>query len=190
MIKLLYQKSKSTIKNQRSKIKDSRLHLVACNRNQRFTLHTCRTSFHVVFHVISCYISHHFMSHFIHFIVRITYITHISRTSRISHFTHIAHFMYCTTLHVILCIISCHFVMKIHIILIHNISHWREKKTSQNATLFNRVPPEWGIFQTIKTPPRAGILSVWCNFARESHFSQRPLVAIHQTLILESCKPC
>ena len=42
----------------------------------------------------------------------------------------------------------------------------------------------------IKMPPRAGVLSVECNFARESHFSRKPLVAFHQTLILESCKPC
>ena len=41
--------------------------------------------------------------------------------------------------------------------------------------------------QTIKVPPRAGVLSVWCNFARESHFSQRPLVAfLHDVLPREN----
>ena len=64
------------------KIKDQkwRFYLVACNRNQwsaLHTLHAYRTSFHVAFHVISCCISHHFMSYFIHFITHITHITHI-----------------------------------------------------------------------------------------------------------------
>ena len=77
----------------------SRLHLVACNQNQRIALHF--TSFHVTFHVISCYISCHFILHCTHFIVRIACIVHISRMSRISHFTHIANFMHCITLHVI-----------------------------------------------------------------------------------------
>ena len=88
-----------------------RLHLVAYNWNQRFA-----------FYVISCCISHHFMLHFTHFIVRITCIARISHISCILHFTHIAHF---TSFHVafqvILCIISCHFIMKIHFILIHAI---------------------------------------------------------------------
>ena len=104
----------------------SRLHLVACNRNQRFVLHF--TSFYVTFYVISCCISHHFMLHFTHFIVRIACIARISRMSRISHCTHNTHVMYYTAYHVILCIISYHFIMKIHCILIHAISHWREKK--------------------------------------------------------------
>ena len=80
-----------------------------------------RTSFHASFHVISCCISHHFMSYFIHFIAHNTYIACISRMSRISHFTNSVHFMHCTTYHVILCIISCYFIMKIHFILIHVI---------------------------------------------------------------------
>ena len=150
------------------------------------------TSFYVTFHVILCCISYHFMLYFTHFIIRITYIARISRMSHISHFTNSAYCMHCTAYHVILCIISCHFIMKIHSILIHGTPHWREKKKGQNATLFNRAPAkwgvlirwikmplEWGIFQTIKAPPRAGVLSVWCNFARESHFSRRPLVAFH-----------
>ena len=105
-------------------------------------------------------ISRHFMSHFTHFIVHITCIARISRMSRISHFTHSTHFMHCTTYHVILCIISCHFVIKIHSILIHGISHWKKKKTDQNGTLFNRAPPEWGILiRRIKMPPDWGIFT-------------------------------
>ena len=127
-----------TINNQRSKIqgyislhvteiKNSRLHLVACNRNERSALHIARhfmhhfTSFHVSFYVISCCISLHFMSYFIHFIAHITCITHTSRMSRILHFANSAHFMHCTIHHVILCIISYNFIMKIHSILIHTI---------------------------------------------------------------------
>ena len=108
--------------NQKSTIKDSRLHLIACNRNQRFALHALHVmSFHASFHVISCRISHHFISHFIHFIAHITRIAHTSRMSRISHFANSVHFMHYTIHHVILCIISCHFFMKIHITLIHTI---------------------------------------------------------------------
>ena len=123
-----------TINNQRSKIqgyillhvteiKNSRLHLVACNRNERSALHALHIARHFIasFYVISCCISHHFMLHFTHFIVRITCIARISRMSRISYFTYIAHFTHCTVLHVILYIISCHFVIKIHSILIHGI---------------------------------------------------------------------
>ena len=150
-----------TIKDQRSKIKDSRLHIVACNQNQRSALHrTHFTSFHVAFHVISCCISHHFMSHFIHFITRITCITHMLRILRISHFTNSAHFIHYTTYRVILCIISCHFIIKIHSILIHGIPHWREKKMGQNATLFNRAPSKWGVLiRMIKMPPDWGIFT-------------------------------
>ena len=79
-----------TINNQRSKIqgyislhvteiKNSRLHLVACNRNQRSALHAFHvishiiarhfmhhcTSFHVVFHIISYHISY-ILSHASH----------------------------------------------------------------------------------------------------------------------------
>ena len=124
-----------TINNQQSKIQDyislyvteiknSRLHPVACNRNQRSALHAFhayRTSFHASFHDISCCISHHFMSYFIHFITHITCIEHTSRTSRISHFANSAHFMHRTIHHVILCVISCHFFMKFHSTLIHTI---------------------------------------------------------------------
>ena len=70
MIKLW---SQSTIKNQDYislyviEIKNSRLHLIACNRNERsasHASHTARhfmhhfTSFHVVFRIISCHISY------------------------------------------------------------------------------------------------------------------------------------
>ena len=124
MIKLW---SQSTIKNQGyislhvTEIKNSRLHLIACNRNERSTLHAYCTSFHVSFHVISYCISHHFMSYFMHFIVHITHITHISRMSRKTHFANSAHFMHCSIRRVILCVISYHFLMKFHIILIHTI---------------------------------------------------------------------
>ena len=80
----------------------SRLHLVACNQNQWFALH----AFHVTFHIFHC-------THYC--------IARISRMSRILHFTNSAHFMHCTAYHVILCIISCHFIMKIHFIVIHII---------------------------------------------------------------------
>ena len=83
--------------------------------------YTYFTSFHVVFHVISGLISHHFISHFIHFIAHITYIAHTSRMSRITHFANSAHFMHCTIRRVILCVISYHFLMKFHITLIHTI---------------------------------------------------------------------
>ena len=111
-------KIKNNMIKLRSRSKESRLHLVVCNRNQRIAY---RTSFYASFHVISCCISHHFMSYFIHFIAHITHIAHTSRMSRNSHFANSAHFMHCTIRRVILCVISYHFVMKIHIILIHTI---------------------------------------------------------------------
>ena len=102
MIKLW---SQSKINNQRSKIQDyvslyvieiknSRLHLVACNRNQRSALHALHiahhfmhhfTSFHVAFRIISCHISY--------ILLYASYTSHtrhacralrISRTTRIS----------------------------------------------------------------------------------------------------------
>ena len=123
-----------TINNQRSKIqgyislhvteiKNSRLHLVACNRNERsasHALHIARhfmrhfTSFHVAFCIISCHISY--------ISLHISYTSHthhacrairISRTARISCIAaYIASF---------LCVISYHFVMKFYITLIHTI---------------------------------------------------------------------
>ena len=123
-----------TINNQRSKIqgyislhvteiKNSRLHLVVCNRNERSALHVLQhlTSFHASFHVILCCISYHFMSYFIYFIAHITRIAHTSRMSRITYFANSAHFMHCIIRCVILCVISYHFVMKFYIILIHTI---------------------------------------------------------------------
>ena len=122
-----------TINNQRSKIqgyislhvteiKNSRLHLVACNRNERSTLHALHiarhfmhhfTSFYVAFCIISCHISYISLhkSHTSH--------THhacrafrISRTARIS----------CIALYVAsFYVLAYHFVMKIHSILIHTI---------------------------------------------------------------------
>ena len=56
-----------TINNQQSTIKNSRLHLIACNRNElsaSHALHTARhfmhhfASFHVAFRIISCHISY------------------------------------------------------------------------------------------------------------------------------------
>ena len=94
-----------TINNQRSKIqgyislhvteiKNSRLHLIACNRNERsasHALHIARhfmhhfTSFHVAFRIISCHISYislyiSYTSHTRHACRAIR----ISRTARIS----------------------------------------------------------------------------------------------------------
>ena len=66
------------------KIKNPRLHLVACNRNQRFTLH--------VFHVISCCISRHFMLHFTSFHITFYtfYCTHYMHRTYITYVTHFA----------------------------------------------------------------------------------------------------
>ena len=133
------------------------------------------------FHVISCWILHHFMSYFIHFIACITRIAHTSRMSRITHFANSAHFMYCTVYHVILCIISCHFIMKMHCIVIHTIYDWREKKYGQNATLLNRAPPEWGVLiRRIKMPPDWGIFTNDKNVAsrRFFHSSRRFLLRV------------
>ena len=125
------------------------------------------------FHRIHC-ISHHFTLYFTHFIVHITCIARISRMSRILRYTHIAHFMHCTTYHVILCIISCHFIMKIHFILVHAISHWREKKKGQNAKLFNRAPPEWNVLiRTIKMPPDWGVFTNDKNATSSKSFISR-----------------
>ena len=121
-----------TINNQRSKIQGYiSLYVTEIKIQGYISLHVIEitdlhctyhfTSFHVALHVISCCISHHFMSHFIHFIVRITRIAHMSRMSRILHFMNSVHFTHWTAYHVILCIISCHFIMKIHCILIHVI---------------------------------------------------------------------
>ena len=100
MIKLWSQSTINDKKNQGyislhvTEIKNSRLHLVACNRNQRSALHALHiarhfmhhfTSFYVTFHVISCHISY-ISLHISH-----TSHTHhacralrISRTARIS----------------------------------------------------------------------------------------------------------
>ena len=77
-----------TINNKKSTIKNSRLHLVACNRNERSALHALHiarhfmhhfTSFYVAFCIISCHIS---------------YISsHISYTSH-THVTHVAHYVF------------------------------------------------------------------------------------------------
>ena len=110
--------------NQQSKINDqkSRLHLVACNRNERSALHALHiarhfmhhfTSFHVAFRIISCHIS--YISSYI------THIAHTSYMSRNSHFANSAHFMHYRIRRVILCVISYHFLMKFHITLIHTI---------------------------------------------------------------------
>ena len=105
--------------NQQSKIQGY-ISLHVTEMNDLHFMHFTSFAFHA-FHVISCCILHHFMSHFIYFIAHITCITRMSRTSRISHFANSAHFMHCTIHRVILCIISCHFIMKIHSILIHTI---------------------------------------------------------------------
>ena len=80
--------------NQQSMIKNSRLHLVACNQNERSALHALHiarhfmhhfTSFHVTFCIISCHISYISLhishaSHTCHACRAIR----ISRTARIS----------------------------------------------------------------------------------------------------------
>ena len=83
--------------NQQSMIKNSRLHLVACNRNKRSTLHALHvlhiahhfmhyfTSFHVAFRIISCHISYISLhiSHTLH-TRHACRALRISRTARIS----------------------------------------------------------------------------------------------------------
>ena len=87
-----------TINNQRSKIqgyislhvteiKNSRLHLVACNRNQRSASH------YIASHVISCIISRHFMLHFTSFHV-IFHIFHYTYHTHRTHLTHVAQFAF------------------------------------------------------------------------------------------------
>ena len=88
-----------TINNQRSKIQDyislyvieiknSRLHLIACNRNKRSASHA-RIS-----HVISCIISRHFMWHFASFHV-IFHTFHCTHHTHRTHIMHVAHFAFC-----------------------------------------------------------------------------------------------
>ena len=123
-----------TINNQRSKIQGYiSLHVTEIKIQGCISLHVTemndlhcmhymhRTSFHASFHVILCCILHHFMSYFIHFIAHITHIAHTSRMSHITHFANSTHFMHCSIRRIILCVISCQFVMKIHITLIHTI---------------------------------------------------------------------
>ena len=117
-----------TINNQRSKLQGYiSLHVTEIKIQGYISLHVTEmnnlhcTSLHASFYVISCRILHHFMSYFIHLLVHITCITRTSRMSRILHFANSAHFMHCTIHRVILCVISYHFVMKIHTILIHAI---------------------------------------------------------------------
>ena len=87
-----------TINNQWSKIQDyislyvieiknSRLHLVACNRNERSASHTR------IRHVILCGILHHFMLHFTSFHV-IFHIFHYTHHTHRTYVTHVAHFAF------------------------------------------------------------------------------------------------
>ena len=75
-----------TINNQKSMIKNSRLHLVACNRNERST-------FHDASHVILCCISRYFMSHFTSFHVAF-HTFHCTHHMHRTHVTHVAHFAF------------------------------------------------------------------------------------------------
>ena len=120
-----------TINNQQSKIQGYiSLHVTKIKIQGCISLHVTEMNdlhrMHCIRHVISCIISRHFMLHFTSFHVifhafHCTYHTHHTRMSRNSHLMNSAHFMHCTIHHVILCVISCHFVMKIHITLIHTI---------------------------------------------------------------------
>ena len=88
-----------TINNQRSK--NSRLHLVACNRNQKIqgyiSLHVTKmNNLHCIAcisHVISCIISRHFMLHFASFHV-IFSTFHCTHHTHRTHVTHVAHFAF------------------------------------------------------------------------------------------------
>ena len=85
-----------------TEIKNSRLHLIACNWNERSALHALHiarhfmhhfTLFHVALHVISCCISRHFMLHFTSF--HVAYHTfHCTHYMHRTHVTHVVHFVF------------------------------------------------------------------------------------------------
>ena len=164
------------INNQRSMIKNSRLHLVACNRNQRSTLHDITriarhfihhfTSFHVAFCIISCHTSyislHASHSSHTHHACRVFCILRIARISCIApHFTS--------------------FYVSFHVILSWKFIAYsfmpfciEEKEKGQNAKLFNRAPPEWGVLiKRIKTPPDWGVFTNDKNATSSRHFISR-----------------
>ena len=124
-----------TINNQRSTIKNSRLHLVACNRNQNSRLHhvACnrneQSAFHALHasHVISCIILRHFMLYFTSFHV-IFHTFHCTYHTHRTHITHVAHYAFCeqrafyalqhTSRH-----FMCHFISFFHEISYHTHSY-------------------------------------------------------------------
>ena len=105
-----------TINNKKSMIKNSRLHLVACNWNQRSALH-----------IISCIILRHFMSYFTSFHV-IFHTFHCTHHTHRTHVTHVAHYAFReqrafhalqhTSRH-----FMCHFISFFHEISYHTHSY-------------------------------------------------------------------
>ena len=119
-----------TINNQQSMIKNSRLHLVACNRNERSALHAlhfARHCMHCISHVISCIISRHFMSHFTSFHV-IFHTFHCTHHTHCTHITHVAHYVFREqrafhALHHTSRHFMCHFISFCHEISYHTHSY-------------------------------------------------------------------
>ena len=103
-----------------TEIKNSRLHLIACNRNKQSALHR-------ISHVISCIISRHFMSHFTSFHV-IFHTFHCTYHMHRTHVTHVAlhtfreqrafHTLHHTSRH-----FMCHFISFSHEISYHTHSY-------------------------------------------------------------------
>ena len=148
--------------NQQSTIKNSRLHLIACNRNKRSASHAMHmarhfmhhfTSFYVIFHIISCHI---------------LYISlHISHTHH-THITHVAHYAFREqrafhTLHHTSRHFMCHFISFSHEISYHTHSYHLGMKRveigSKRHTLQLGVTWVGRSIQRIKTPPEWGVFT-------------------------------
>ena len=145
-----------TINNQRSKIQDyislyvieiknSRLHLIACNRNKRsasHALHTARhfmhhfTSFYVAFRIISCHISY-ISSHISH----TSHTRHACRAIRISRTTRIS----CIAPYVTSFYVSFHVILSWKFIAHSFISFRSEERRNRVKTTHSsieRLPSE------------------------------------------------
>ena len=104
-----------------TEIKNSRLHLIACNRNERSASHAC------ISHVISSIISRHFMSHFTLFHV-IFHTFHCTYHIHCTHVTHVAHYIFREqrafyALHHTSRHFMCHFISFCHEISYHTHSY-------------------------------------------------------------------
>ena len=101
-----------------TEIKNSRLHLIACNRNERSALHALHIAHHFMHHFTSFHVSFYIISH------RISYIS--SYTSHTSHTHHACRALRISRTARILCIAPyiASFYVSFHIIFSWNfISH-------------------------------------------------------------------